>query len=448
MTPHQTSQNTQLDSAASHYALAVLLLAYILSFIDRNVLSLLVGPIREAFNITDFQFSLLHGLAFTLFYIFLGLPVGWLADRISRKKIIISGVFFWSLMTCLCGYAKNFTTLFATRIGVGIGEATLSPAAYSLLADSYSAKNLKWATSIFAMGITIGSGTSYIVGGWLYDLFTQSDYSHLPLIGNMQPWQLTFVAVGVPGLIVVALLLLIREPKRIQETTPSPTMNNNPLPIKQVAQFILREWRAYGSIMFSVSMMAIVGYGTLIWYPEFLVRTYQMSKSDAGAMLGSIFIFAGTAGTFSGAWFSSYLHKLGFADANMRVVLFAATICCIPATAAPLMNSSFWALALATLVIFVHYTHFGVAMAALQNITPNRMRAQVSALLLFVANFFGLALGGSIVASLTDFVFQGDQHLRFSLASISIVFYPLAALFVWLGLKNIREKLDHDMRPN
>ena len=402
MPPNQVTKHAQQDSVASHYALVVLLLAYILSFIDRNVLSLLVGPIREAFNISDFQFSLLHGLAFTLFYIFLGLPIGWLADRISRKKIIISGVFFWSIMTCLCGYAKNFASLFAARIGVGVGEATLSPAAYSLLSDAYSAKNLKWATSIFAMGITIGSGTSYIVGGWLYDLFTRYNYSNLPLIGHMEAWQLTFVAVGMPGLLVVALLLWISEPERLHHKISVDRADNEALPIKQVARFVFTEWRAYGSIMFSVSMMAIVGYGTLIWYPEFLVRTYQMSKSEAGGALGTIFIFAGTAGTFSGAWFSAYLHRLGFTDANMRVVLIAATLCCIPATAAPLMNSSYWALTLATLVIFIHYTHFGVAMAALQNITPNRMRAQVSALLLFVANFFGLALGGSIVASLTD----------------------------------------------
>ncbi len=125
-TPHTAGR---VDTAASHYVLGVLLLAYILSFIDRNILALLVGPIRQDFGIADFQFSLLHGLAFTLFYIFLGLPLGWLADRASRKWIITSGVFFWSIMTCLCGFTKGFGSLFVARIGVGVGEATLSPAA-------------------------------------------------------------------------------------------------------------------------------------------------------------------------------------------------------------------------------------------------------------------------------------------------------------------------------
>ena len=209
--PSQTTPSKQ-DSLASHYALGVLLLAYILSFIDRNIMALLVGPIREDFNISDFQFSLLHGLAFTLFYIVLGLPIGWLADRISRKLIISSGILFWSVMTSLCGLANNFQSLFLARIGVGVGEASLSPATYSLLSDLYSEKNLRWATAIFAMGITIGSGTSYMIGGWLYDTLSAMDLSSYPVIGDMAVWQITFVGVGLPGLVVVVLMLFVSEP--------------------------------------------------------------------------------------------------------------------------------------------------------------------------------------------------------------------------------------------
>lgn len=418
----QPSSNTsQLDSPSSHYALLVLLLAYILSFVDRNVLSLLVGPIREAFNISDFQFSLLHGLAFTLFYIVLGLPIGWLADRISRKKIIISGVFFWSLMTCACGFAKNFTGLFLARIGVGVGEATLSPATYSMLSDLYSAKNLRWATSIFAMGITIGSGTSYLIGGWMYDYLTRTNYQQFEILAQFSAWQLTFIGVGLPGFLIVGLMLFMREPKRVAHHQ----LDHEHIPVRQVISFLRQHFRVYFSVMMSISMMAIVGYGTLIWYPEFLVRTYSISKTEAGAALGSIFIFAGTGGTFAGAWFSGLLQKRGYDDANIRVVMIAAIVALLPAVAAPLMPSSDLALALATFVIFVHYTHFGVAMAGLQNITPNRMRAQVSALLLFLANLFGLMLGGSIVASLTDFVFGQDSDLRYSLATVSGIFYPI-----------------------
>ncbi|MBV1919874.1 MAG: MFS transporter [Pseudomonadales bacterium] len=437
------------DSLASHYALGVLLIAYILSFIDRNIMALLVGPIREDFNISDFQFSLLHGLAFTLFYIVLGLPIGWLADRISRKLIISSGIFFWSLMTSLCGLANNFHSLFLTRIGVGVGEASLSPAAYSLLSDLYSEKNLRWATAIFAMGITIGSGTSYMIGGWLYDTLSAMDLSSYPLIGSMAVWQITFVGIGLPGLVVVVLMLFVSEPRnqksnnttKFSPAKSSPTELNSAdvIPLKDVIQYLKAHWKAFFSLMGSVSMMAIIGYGTLTWFPEFLVRTYGISKTEAGTALGAIFIFAGTLGTFAGAFFCGLLQKRGYTDANLRLIMIAAVTLIIPATVAPLMPTSTLALTVSAFVIFIHYMHFGVAMAGLQLITPNRMRAQTSALMLFLTNFFGLALGGTIVAALTDFVFNDDNSLRYSLSVISLVFYPIAAAFVAFGLKAYRK---------
>ena len=427
------------DSLSSHYALGVLLLAYILSFIDRNIMALLVGPIREDFNISDFQFSLLHGLAFTIFYIVLGLPIGWLADRISRKLIISSGIFFWSLMTSLCGLANNFHSLFLTRVGVGVGEASLSPATYSLLSDLYSEKNLRWATAIFAMGITIGSGTSYMIGGWLYDTLSAMDLSHYPIIGDMAVWQITFVGIGLPGLLVVVLMLFVSEPPHQENNATVGSAPPEAIPLKEVIEYLRIHWKAFFSLMGSVSMMAIIGYGTLTWFPEFLVRTYSISKTEAGTALGLVFIFAGTFGTFAGAFFCGVLQKRGYTDANLRLIMIAALILVIPATAAPLMPTSTLALAVSALVIFIHYMHFGVAMAGLQLITPNRMRAQTSALMLFLTNFFGLALGGTIVASLTDFVFNDDNSLRYSLSAISLIFYPIAAGLVVFGLQAYRE---------
>lgn len=434
-----TEKNNAVSSGTANFTLAILLVAYILSFIDRNILALLVGPIREDFAITDFQFSLLHGLAFTLFYIVLGLPIGWLADRYSRKWIITSGVFFWSLMTCLCGFAKSFPSLFVTRIGVGVGEATLSPAAYSVLSDSFPPARLGWATSIFTMGITLGSGGSYIIGGWLYDYLNAMDLSQWPILGGMKVWQITFVGVGLPGFLVVALLLFwMKEPPRRNVVA---NVVDKAMPLSAVVAYLRTHWRAYSAVMLGVSAMSIIGYGTLIWYPEFLFRSYQLSKSEAGATLGLIFIIAGTAGTFAGAWFASLLQARGYQDANIRVVMLVAILLIVPAVAAPLMPNSDWALWLTVPVIFFHYTHFGVAMAGLQLITPNRMRAQVSALMLFMTNLFGLALGGSFVAFFTDFVFVDDLSLRYSLSIVAAIFYPMAAVVIGLGLKHYRQAL-------
>lgn len=424
--------------AYASYVLAVLLVAYILSFVDRNILALLVGPIREDYDISDFQFSILHGWAFTLFYIVLGLPIGYLADRYSRKRIITAGVFFWSIMTCLCGFARNFTVLFLTRIGVGVGEAALSPPAYSLMSDYFPPERLRWATAIFAMGITLGSGISYMVGGWLFDLFGAMDLSAIPLLSELRPWQLTFIAVGAPGFLVVLLLLLVKEPVRHRQLSHD---HAESVPLSEVWRFLKSRWQVYTALMMGVSMMSIIGYGTLTWFPEFLFRTYDLSKTEGGSQLGLIFLVFGTIGTLSGAACAGWLHRLGYVDANMRMVMLAALLLIVPATVAPLMPESRWALLLIAPVILVHYTHFGVAIAALQVITPNRMRAQVSALMLFMTNLFGLALGGSVVAFFTDFVFGSDKSLRYSLAVVAALVYPAAAILVGWGLRYYRAAL-------
>ena len=425
------SRNSYASPFYANYVLVVLLIAYILSFVDRNILAVLVGPIRQEFEISDFQFSIISGWAFTLFYIVLGLPIGWLADRFSRKWIITSGVFFWSLMTCLSGYTRTFGSFFLARVGVGVGEAALSPAAYSILSDYFSPSRLRWATAIYAMGITLGAGLSFRVGGWLYDRLSDMDVSTLPLIGALKAWQLTFIVVGLPGLLVVLLLLFVREPPRHQTAE----LRDKAPSLGEVLGYIKQRWQAFSSLIFGVCMKAVIGYGSMLWYVEFLVRTYGMSKTDAGIAFGNIFLIGGTAGTLAGAVFASFLQRRGYVDANMRMIAISSLLVLIPAVAAPLMPTSDLAIALAWVVITLHYTHFGVAMAGLQLITPNRMRAQVSALLLFMTNLFGLALGGSFVAFFTDFVFADDQALRYSLSIVAAIVYPLAAIVVAWGLK-------------
>ena len=301
-------ERIQRNGVRSNWILSLLLLAYILSFIDRNVMSLLVGPIRQEFDISDFEYSLLHGLAFTMLYILLGLPFGWLADRSERKWIISLGVGFWSIMTCACGFAKSFTGLFAARMGVGIGEASLSPAAYSMLSDLYSPGKLRWATSVFAMGITLGSGLSYLVGGWLLDFYSAIDLTEWSVLGGLKPWQLTFISVGIPGFIVMFLLMAVKEPARVSAIADD---NLELASLSETFAWGREKWQLYLSIALGVSAMAIAGYGQLIWYPEMLFRTYGVSKSEAGTSLGLIFMIAGTAGTFFGAALASFLTRCG-----------------------------------------------------------------------------------------------------------------------------------------
>ena len=426
------------QSRQANYALFVLLLAYILSFIDRNVMAVLIGPIRAQFDISDFQYSLLHGFAFSMFYIALGLPIARIADRHSRKWIITVGVLLWSIMTCLCGVTKSFAGLFLARIGVGVGEAALSPPAYSLLADLFTAEKLPRAMAVYTLGITLGGGLAYIIGGAVYQYFEATGGADLPLVGHVAAWQVTFIIVGLPGVIVAGLLSLMREPARPQ--VRSETDASNPS-INEVAQQLRDHWRAYLGLIGSMSMLAILGYGTMAWFPEFMMRTFNVDRGVIGGQFGMLFIVAGSLGTLAGGWSVKPLADRGFSDAPMRVILGCALLWLVPAIAGPLSTSPTLALIAAAPIIFFLNAYFGVGIAGVQLITPPNMRAQISALMLFSTNLFGLAFGPSAVALITDFVFADDLALKYALALLPVIVCPLAAGLVWQGMKDYRASL-------
>jgi MFS family permease len=412
----------------ARWALTVLLLAYVLSFIDRNVMAILVGPIRKSFEITDFQYGLLHGLAFTVFYTFLGLPLGRLADRKSRRTIVGVGVLFWSVMTCTCGLVRSFGGLFVARMGVGVGEAALSPPAHSLLSDLFPAKLLPRAMSIFTLGITIGGGMAYMIGGWVLGAVGDTEL-FLPIVGSLEPWQLTFILVGLPGFAIGALVWTIREPKRHGRTRAE----GEGAPIREVLRYFRTHARLYGAILGSVSMLSVLGYGTITWYVEMLIRNFGAEASQVGPKFGWIFIIAGSAGALTGGLLAERLsHR--YADANMRVVVLAAVLWLLPGILGPLMPTQQGALWMAAPILFLMSSYFGPAIAALQISTPNEMRALASALLLFAANLFGLGLGPPLVGALTTHVLGGDNTLHIALAGIAAVFAPLAAVTAAWGL--------------
>lgn len=427
-------------SRQANYALLVLLLAYILSFIDRNAMAVLVGPIRADFDISDFQYSLLHGFAFSMFYIFLGLPIARLADRGSRKSIIAIGVFFWSVMTCLCGAAQSFKMLFVARMGVGVGEAALSPPAYSLLSDYFSSDALPRAMAIYTLGITLGGGLAYIVGGAVYEYFLVHGSVALPVLGELRPWQMTFVVVGLPGFALVALLSLMVEPPRKGGSSTGSDKTES-YSVSEVGQRLRNNWQAYTSLILGVSLLSVLGYGTMAWYPEFLVRNHGMDRAEAGSMFGLIFIIAGSAGTILGGWSVKPLLQRGYSDASIRIVMWIAIIWMIPAAIGPMLPTGTLALWAAVPIVFFLNSYFGVCIAAIQLITPNRMRAQVSAGLLFMTNLLGLAMGPSLIAALTDFVFEDDLALGKSLAVLPLIVCPLAAALLAWGLSYYRAAL-------
>lgn len=411
------------------WVVAVLLVAYTVSFIDRMILSLLVAPIRADLQISDFQFSLLHGLAFAVFYTVLGLPLGYLADRGNRQRLISVGVAFWSVMTAACGLAPNFLALFCARVGVGIGEATLSPAAYSMLSDYFPKHRLGRAMAIYSIGVPLGSGIALVIGGMVVKFASEMPAIVLPVLGPTEPWRLVFYLVGLPGLLVVLLLLSVREPLR-RGRTAAPAEK-----FGAVFTHVRAHARAFGAHFIGLSLLTFVIYGGLAWYPTFFARTYGMAASDAGVAYGIIMAVGGAAGLILGGFLADFLFRRGYRSAHLMAVMFSVLSSAPLFVLAPLMGNANLAFALLAPAVLLSSMHGGIAGAALQLITPNRFRAQVTALYFFVANLVGLGLGPMVVAGIGDFVFRDEAALRYALSIVAALALPLSGLILWTGLK-------------
>jgi len=397
-------------------------------------MSVLIGPIRQDFNISDFQYSLLHGFAFSMFYITLGLPIARLADKYPRFNIISIGVLLWSFMTCICGFTKNFISLFLARMGVGVGEAALSPAAFSILSDIYPKEKLPQATAIYSLGITIGGGLAYILGGIVYEYFATVNLDAFLFFGSLQPWQMTFFAVGLPGFLIALCLKCLPEPPRTLNQTPSYTEENNSS-IYDVLEFFKSNWQVYIGIIGSMSLMSVLGYGIMAWYPELLIRIYNIDRSLAGSHFGLVFIVAGSAGALLGGWLCSRLISRGVIDAPVRIIICVSILWAIPTLIAPFSNSSELAMIMAWPIVFFLNSYFGIGVSAIVLATPYDMRAQASAILLFFTNLFGLTFGPTAVAILTDFIFRGDEYLWASLGVLPLIVLPPALILALIARK-------------
>ena len=432
-----------VPNAASHragyswYVVAVLLLAYTVAFIDRQILSLLVQPIRRDLGISDTQIGLLAGFAFALFYSVLGVPIARLADRKSRRAIISIGVALWSLMTAACGLSKTYWQLFLTRVGVGVGEATLSPAAYSIIADYFPPKKLAKAIGVYCMGLYGGAGLAMLAGSAVVALVSDAAAIDLPLIGTVFPWQLTFFIVALPGLLVLALMATVKEPARRQflPDGTTKTAEVRVVPLTEVFEFMSANKKIIVAHFGGFLALGTVISAYLVWVPEFLRRSYDFSISEAGFIYGPALLVLGTAGPYAGGWLAEKLTDRGYKDAEMRASLIGG-IGMIPLTVlTPLAPDKTTAVIMLAAVTFFLSSPQGLAPTILQLIAPNRMRAQLTAVFMFIAVLAGYTIGPAFVAMATDYIFKDDGALRYSLAIVSALLTPIGVLFLWYGLK-------------
>lgn len=415
------------------YVVFVLMLAYVFAFLDRQILALLVEPIKRDIGVTDFQMSLLLGPAFAFFYVTLGIPIGWLADRKSRRTIIGLGVAVWSIMTAACGLAKTFPQLFLARIGVGIGEATLQPCAASVLSDYFPREKRGRAISVYSMGLGIGAGLALVVGGQVIASISSDSAASLPLFGDLYGWQIVFLVVGLPGLAVAALMFTVKEPFR-RDRIPQDDKGSDEIPIRDVISFMLERRHTYATHFLGLSIMSIIGNAYLAWLPTVFIRTWGWGIAETSLWYGLVVSIGGIIGVNLGGWIGDTLYKRGIKDGHMRAVLWGTIMLVIAAVLVPLMPTP-W---LGLLFIIPHAIGSGIPTAggptALMMITPNQMRAQVSAVYWFVISILGLMIGPTSVALVSDFVFDGPADIRYALSLVSAVI----GSFVWLLVVNLK----------
>lgn len=413
---------------AAWATLLVLQLCLVLSFIDRMVINLMVDPIREDLGISDTQVSLLMGFSFVIFYVLMGIPIAKLADRYNRKRIIISTVAIWSVFTMMCGFAGSFALLFLARVGVGAGEGGYSPASYSMIGDYFSRKDYPLATSIYGTGIFIGTGAAFLLGATLFKYLTVTKLD-FPILDQLQPWQQCFVLVGLPGLLLLPILMLIKEParKNIAALSDAAGPAANEAKLADLIAFAKSRQTALLGHVVGYSLFTIAIYAVMSWVATFYFRVRADEIEFAGTTLGWYYIIFGPAGVIAGAKIVEALHRRDHQDAIFKASTGAATVL-VPIVWLIILLPGNWSfLALAAQVFFSAFP-FGGAAAALLLITPNQFRAQVSAIYLLTVTLTGLGLGPLAVALLTDHIFKDTMMVGYSIATVTTICFSASAI--------------------
>ena len=389
--------------AAARYVLGLLFVVYVMNFIDRQILAILLDPIKQDLGVSDTAMGLLTGFAFALFYTVAGIPIARLADRGSRRTVIATGLALWSAMTAASGLARSFAQLALARVGVGIGEAAGTPPSHSLIADYFPPERRAAALGFYANGIYVGTMLAFLLGGWVATHFD---------------WRTAFLIVGLPGL---PLALLVRATVRElpRGASEAARADHAEVPLGEVLRFLVAR-RSFVRIVLGSSLLSLTGYGMLVWGPAFLGRVHGMAPAEIGRWLG---ILIGVMGS-GGAWLGGLLaDRLGRGDARWTLRAPAiAMLAGLPFGAGfLLLPSAGHALLCFAPFYLLSNMHVGPVWSALQGISRLRMRATVSAVFQFILNLIGLGLGPLLVGMLNDELASrfGADAIRWSLCIVT-----------------------------
>lgn len=419
---------------AAWYVLGVLIVLYILNGLDRGLLGLLVEPVKADLRVSDFEMSLLLGFAFATFYALCGLPLGWLIDRFPRRLILYAGVTFWSCATIACGLASTYPQLLFARFALGAGEATLGPAAHSLLADIFPKERMATALSIYSAGGVIGNSAALILGGFVIGHFNEMGSVQMPFAGELRPWQAAFVTIGVPGLLLGLLALTFREPPRKQVRVKAKG--------EALLPFLKRRSAVFWCLLGGLGAIMTLTTGPFLWAPTHLDRAFDWSPQRIGASLGLINLVGALIGTLSFGVFVDWMVSRGHRDAHMRVLCLAILIGGPCGVAAFLVEDPTWCLVLLFCFKVTCFSYFGYGAAALQMVSPQSLRGQMAALFFVGIYLVGGGVGPALIALVTDFVFEDPQKLGLAIATVIAVLVPIGVVSAWLGRKPMAEAVE------
>lgn len=430
--------------ASAWTTLSILTTLYCFGSLDRQMISLLVEPIKADLGFSDMQIGVLQGAAFALFFVLASLPVGWMVDRFSRRLVIFWGTICWSLAAMGSGLAQNFMQMFAARAAVGAGEATLQPSSFAILADMFPANKLALALSIFVIGANLGSGMSLILGGIIVEWAARAPEIHLPSFGALATWQLAFILTGLPGIILAFLIFLIPESRKSvrAQKTASENMDFSAL---------FRRYRRHGRFYlchhlgFALCIAFVIG--LLAWNPAFAGRKFGWDAGQIGLWFGLSQILTAVVGLSFHGWFVDRMFRGGRRDMHLRYFIFMCPLAGVLSALAYLAPNVWMMLALFNMGLFCLMGYPGIGAAALQIATPADMRGKASAVYLIMLNLLGALSGPLIIPAITDYLFQNEDMIGYSMSIFCLLLMFLAVPLFAIGRRHMVSALD-DIDPS
>jgi MFS family permease len=416
--------------AIAWYCLTLLLLCYFMYFADRNVLSLIIAPVRQDLNASNAQIGILQGYAFSVLNGVMALPFGWCADRTSRRATLVVGLVLWGCSTVASGFATTFTQLLVTRMGLGIGEAALAPAVFSLIADYFPKRVRGLAVGIYGVGGFAGIGASYLIGGMVLRALKGVSTVILPIVGETSVWHAAFIIVGAITLLLATIVLLtLREPPRLDAKLAHSDDDGAFFP------YLLQHRAAFALVIAAYVCLITLAIAWFAWLPAYFIHVFKLPPAEVGLRLGWVTLIAGVLGSAIGGRIADWLtqNQIKGGKLSTILVMFVLAIPC----AIGILTSESASLSLVWAFLFTFADGIGFSQygAVMPEMFPSHMRGRSIAAWNLCSSALSYGLGPLLVGLSVDYLFPGETGLRYALAFVSIPVTIIGITCLWFARK-------------